>query len=70
MSTMSAAQGKNSIAEQLAFAKEQLKNSDSAATDSRLLMCQVLQCNTVYLMTWPEKPVSYTHLTLPTIYSV
>lgn len=55
MSTMSAAQGKNTIAEQLAFAKEQLKDSDSAAMDSRLLMCQVLQCNTVYLMTWPEK---------------
>ena len=62
MSTMSDAQGKNSIAEQLAFAKEQLKNSDSAATDSRLLMCQVLQCNTVYLMTWPEKPLDAAQL--------
>jgi release factor glutamine methyltransferase len=52
---MPTAQETNSIAEQLAFAKEQLKDSDSAATDSRLLMCQVLECNTVYLMTWPEK---------------
>ncbi|QHJ09817.1 Release factor glutamine methyltransferase [Paraglaciecola mesophila] len=62
MSTMSAAQGKYTIAEQLAFAKELLKGSDSAAMDSRLLMCHVLQCNTVYLMTWPEKILDATQL--------
>ncbi|MEM5496660.1 peptide chain release factor N(5)-glutamine methyltransferase [Paraglaciecola mesophila] len=55
MSTLQRALSGHSIAEQLALAKAQFIDSDSAALDSRLLMCHVLQCETAYLMTWPEK---------------
>ncbi|ABG41078.1 [protein release factor]-glutamine N5-methyltransferase [Paraglaciecola sp. T6c] len=57
MSTLQRALSGHSIAEQLALAKAQFIDSDSAALDSRLLMCHVLQCETAYLMTWPEKPL-------------
>ncbi|GAC34712.1 peptide chain release factor N(5)-glutamine methyltransferase [Paraglaciecola polaris] len=59
MSTINSA---HSIAEQLASAKRQLQVSDSAALDSRLLMCQVLQCESVYLMTWPERELNTAQL--------
>ena len=31
------------------------KTSDSAQLDAQVLLCHVLQCNTAYLATWPEK---------------
>jgi release factor glutamine methyltransferase len=62
MSTLQRALSGHSIAEQLALAKAQFIDSDSAALDSRLLMCHVLQCETAYLMTWPEKPLDEAQL--------
>lgn len=62
MSTLQRALSGHSIAEQLALAKAQFIDSDSAALDSRLLMCHVLQCETAYLMTWPEKPLDEVQL--------
>lgn len=44
-----------SIEQTLAWAKEQLVLSDSPALDSRLLLCHTLQCEQVYLLTWPDK---------------
>lgn len=42
----------------LAWATGQLTDSDSAALDSRLLLAHCLQCESVFLRTWPEKLVS------------
>ncbi|WP_166425533.1 peptide chain release factor N(5)-glutamine methyltransferase [Paraglaciecola sp. 20A4] len=50
------------IAEQLVIAKAQLRAFDSAGIDSRLLMCHVLHCEPVYLMTWPEKELTEAQL--------
>lgn len=36
----------------------QLTESDSAVLDVRILLCHCLQCEPVYLMTWPDKSVS------------
>ncbi|MFT6897445.1 MAG: release factor glutamine methyltransferase [Paraglaciecola sp.] len=43
------------IEQALVWAKEQLVLSDSPALDSRLLLCHALQCEQVYLLTWPDK---------------
>ncbi|MFQ3237697.1 MAG: release factor glutamine methyltransferase [Paraglaciecola sp.] len=43
------------IEQALAWAKDQLELSDSPALDSRLLLCHALQCEQVYLLTWPDK---------------
>ena len=32
--------------------------SDSAQLDAQVLLCHVLQCNTAYLATWPEKELN------------
>ena len=34
------------------------KTSSSALIDSQVLLCHVLQCNSAYLATWPEKDLS------------
>jgi release factor glutamine methyltransferase len=48
----------HTIEQLLAWAIGQLTESDSAALDSRLLLAHCLQCETIYLLTWPEKQVS------------
>ncbi|MFT4789686.1 MAG: release factor glutamine methyltransferase, partial [Paraglaciecola sp.] len=50
------------IEKALAWAKEQLVLSDSPALDSRLLLSHALQCEQVYLLTWPDKPLEPTVL--------
>tara|TARA_R110002167_G_scaffold65967_1_gene186729 strand:+ start:1118 stop:1984 length:867 start_codon:yes stop_codon:yes gene_type:complete len=62
VSTLSRAHSAHSIAEQLAKSKAQLQAFDSAGIDSRLLMCHVLHCEPVYLMTWPEKELTEAQL--------
>lgn len=46
------------IEQVLVWATGQLTESDSAAVDSRLLLAHCLQCESIFLRTWPEKPVS------------
>jgi release factor glutamine methyltransferase len=47
-----------SIEQLQSWAKSQLTDSESAAVDVRLLLCHCLQCEPVYLLTWPDKTVS------------
>jgi release factor glutamine methyltransferase len=49
-----------SIVQLLFWGKSQLKESESATLDSRLLLSHCLQCELVYLLTWPEKVVDET----------
>lgn len=50
--------GDNSISGVLAFAIAQLSEcSPSAKVDAQLLLCAVIDQNTTYLFTWPEKPL-------------
>ena len=46
-----------SIREALSSAAERFTASDSAQLDAQLLLCQVLQCNTAHLYTWPDKAI-------------
>ncbi|WP_022942511.1 peptide chain release factor N(5)-glutamine methyltransferase [Psychromonas hadalis] len=48
------------IDETLAWAKSLLINSDSALLDAQILLAFVLQKETVYLMTWPERALTTT----------
>lgn len=48
----------STIEQLLAWATGQLNESDSAALDSRLLLAHSLQCEPIFLRTWPEKHVS------------
>lgn len=46
------------IEQALATGQQLLSNSDSPAIDSQALLCHLLQCNTAYLHTWPDKALS------------
>ncbi|XOV77823.1 MAG: peptide chain release factor N(5)-glutamine methyltransferase [Aestuariibacter sp.] len=46
----------------LQWAKAQLHQSDSAALDSKVLLSHVLDRNTTYLHTWPEKKLDETQI--------
>lgn len=48
------------IDQALVWAKSLLINSDSALLDAQVLLAFVLQKETVYLMTWPERELSTT----------
>lgn len=50
-----------SIEQSLAWGKSLLAESESASLDSRLLLSHCLQCESVYLLTWPEKSVDEIH---------
>ena len=45
----------------LIWGKSVLSESESAALDSRLLLSHCMQCEPVYLLTWPEKNVEASH---------
>jgi release factor glutamine methyltransferase len=47
-----------SIEQLQSWAIGQLTQSESVAVDVRLLLCHCLQCTPVYLLTWPDTPVS------------
>lgn len=49
------------IAAALSWARSALTtNSETAALDAELLLCQVLDCQRAYLLTWPERPLDET----------
>ncbi|MDX1795597.1 MAG: protein-(glutamine-N5) methyltransferase, release factor-specific, partial [Hydrogenovibrio sp.] len=45
------------IAEALSYGKQQL-NTDSAALDAELLLCEAIERARTYLFTWPETPLT------------
>lgn len=45
----------NSIQSWLDWAAQQFVDSDTAKLDAKVLLCHVLDCQMVYLHTWPEK---------------
>ena len=46
-----------SIVDWLVWARDKLPDSESAHLDSRLLLSHCMQCEQVYLLTWPDKMV-------------
>jgi release factor glutamine methyltransferase len=46
-----------SIGQLLVWGKSRLPESESASLDSRLLLSHCLQCEPIYLLTWPEESV-------------
>ncbi|WP_407644466.1 peptide chain release factor N(5)-glutamine methyltransferase [Dongshaea marina] len=43
------------IGQSLSWAREQLAGGDSPVLDAQVLLCYLLDCERVYLMTWPER---------------
>lgn len=46
------------IGQWLAWGKDVLAGSESAAVDTRVLLCECLHCSASYLLTWPDKVLS------------